>query len=197
MVNVNMIDTIGSGIKRAFRTQRERGFPLPDYELEKADRVVVSISGKVIDENYTRALLSELDLSLDDVIALDKVQKRKGLTEAEQRSLKLKKLIEGRRPNFYVSARVAAATGREVEHVLNSGLEDSHYKELVLTLLRKFGPATPEQINGVLLAKLPTILSDQQKKDKVRNLIQEMSKKDKSIRNTGKRGKGAIWALLD
>ncbi|HKD25968.1 MAG TPA: hypothetical protein VKC66_08605, partial [Xanthobacteraceae bacterium] len=117
--------------------------------------------------------------------------------EAEVKSLKQKRLIEGRRPNFYVSARVAAATGGQVEHVLVSGVEDSHYKELVLTLIRKFGPASPEQINKMLLPKLPSILDEQQRKDKVRNLLQEMSKKDASIRNIGKRGKGAIWALAD
>ena len=34
MVNLNMIDTIGSGIKRMFTRQWERSFPLPDYELD-------------------------------------------------------------------------------------------------------------------------------------------------------------------
>jgi len=195
MVQINMIDTVGSGIRRMFRKQRERGFPLPDYDLSNPNKVIVSIYGKVIDENYTRALLSEPDLNLDDVMALDKVQKRKALTEAELKSLKQKKLIEGRRPNFYVSARVAAATGSEVEHVLNSGIEDSHYKGLVLTLIRKFGPATPEQINKMLLVKLPAILNEQQKKAKIHNLMQEMSKKDGSIQNVGKHGRGARWDI--
>src|SRR5262249_1843584 len=158
MVQINMIDTIGSGIRRMFRKQRERGVPLPDYDLSSTNKVVTSIHGKVLDENYTRALLSEPDLNLDDVIALDKVQKRKALTEAEVKSLKQKGLIEGRRPKFYVSARVAAATGGQVEHVLVSGVEDTHYKELVLTLIRKFGSANPEQINKMLLPKLPSIL---------------------------------------
>jgi ATP-dependent DNA helicase RecG len=31
MVNLNMIDTIGSGIKRMYTRQRERSFPMPDY----------------------------------------------------------------------------------------------------------------------------------------------------------------------
>jgi len=33
MFNLNMIDTIGSGIKRMFEIQRNRFFPLPDYDL--------------------------------------------------------------------------------------------------------------------------------------------------------------------
>lgn len=195
MVQLNMIDTIGSGIPRVFRKQKERGFPMPDYDLSEVGKVVVSISGKVIDENYTRALLSIPALDLEDAIALDKVQKRRSLTDAEQKRLKQKKLIEGRRPSFYVSATVAKATGREVEYVLDSGLDDNHYKNLVLKLIREFGPASPKQISKMLLPKLPGVLSEKQKKAKVRNLVQEMAKADGSIRNAGGRGRGALWEL--
>jgi ATP-dependent DNA helicase RecG len=195
MVQIGMIDTVGSGIRRMFRMQRERGFPLPDYDLTTSNKVVATIYGKVLDENYTRALLNEPDLNLDDVVALDKVQKGKTLNDAEVKALKEKKLIQGRRGRFYVSARVAAVTGGQVEHVLDSGVEESHYKELVLTLIRKFGPVTPVQIGEMLIPKLPRVLSEQQKKAKVRNLVQEMSRDDGSIRNVGKRGVGARWDL--
>lgn len=196
MVQLDMIDTIGSGIRRVFRKQRDRGFPMPDYDLSEAGKVEVLILGKVIDENYTRTLLSETDLDLYDAIALDKIQKRRAPTDAELKSLKKKKLIEGRKPNFYVSARVASATGREVEYVLNSGIEDSHYKELVLKLVREFKSATPGQISKMLLAKLPSILNEKKKKEKLRNLVQEMSRAG-LIKNVGKRGRGAIWTLAD
>ncbi len=39
MVNLGMIDTIGSGIKRMFQKQRDRNFPMPDYDLSEAQRV--------------------------------------------------------------------------------------------------------------------------------------------------------------
>ncbi len=35
MVNLNMIDTIGSGIKRMFTKQRDRNFPIPEYDLSE------------------------------------------------------------------------------------------------------------------------------------------------------------------
>ena len=54
MVNLNMIDTIRSGIKTMFIRQRERNFPMPDYELEESEKVVVRLIGQVHDENYTR-----------------------------------------------------------------------------------------------------------------------------------------------
>jgi len=56
MVNLNMIDTIGSGIKRMFTKQRQRSFPMPDYDLGERGRVKVRIIGTVVDEKYTRLL---------------------------------------------------------------------------------------------------------------------------------------------
>jgi ATP-dependent DNA helicase RecG len=79
--------------------------------------------------------------------------------------------------------------------VLGSGVGDTHYKALVLRLIGEFGSATPEQINQLLLPVLPGVLNEQQRKDKVRNLLQEMARDDQTIRNVGKRGKGAVWAL--
>jgi len=75
MMNLNMIDTIGSGIKRMFETQRQRNFPMPDYELNEPGSVKVRIIGKVVDKKYTRMLVAKSDLELMDVVALDKIQK--------------------------------------------------------------------------------------------------------------------------
>ena len=55
MVNLNMIDTIGSGIKRLFNIQRNKFFPLPEYDLSD-HKVKVTITGKVLDLNYARKL---------------------------------------------------------------------------------------------------------------------------------------------
>jgi ATP-dependent DNA helicase RecG len=44
MVNLNMIDTIGSGINRMFRIQKERFFPLPDFDLKEPGRDTVRSS---------------------------------------------------------------------------------------------------------------------------------------------------------
>ena len=33
MVNLNMIDTVGSGIKRIYNIQKEKFFPLPEYDF--------------------------------------------------------------------------------------------------------------------------------------------------------------------
>lgn len=44
MVELYMVDTIGSGIKRMFYLQRQRLFPMPDYDLSD-NKVKVTIVG--------------------------------------------------------------------------------------------------------------------------------------------------------
>jgi ATP-dependent DNA helicase RecG len=195
MVNLNMIDTMGSGVKRVFRTQRDRFFPLPDYDLSDSQRVKVRLFGKVLDENYSRALMRHADLTLHEVMALDRVQKGQALTDEQFNLLKRRKLIEGRRPNLYVAASVAKAVGQEAAYIRNRGLDKTHYKELVLAYLRQYRQATPAKLEELLLDKLPDILSFEQRKRKVKNLLQEMARVDGSIQNFGGRGLGAIWRL--
>ncbi|MCF6289520.1 MAG: putative DNA binding domain-containing protein [Desulfobacterales bacterium] len=195
MVNLQMIDTIGSGIKRVFSLQRNRFFPMPDYDLADPQRVRVRLSGKILDENYTRLLISKTDLSLIDVIALDKVQKKKNLSDAEFTRLKRLKLIEGRRPNLFVSAHIAEAIHGKADYIRHRAFDKEHYKKLVLSLLKEFGPTSRKEINRLLLEKLPDILTPQQKENKIRNLLQEMSKKDGSIKPQGGPGWHTRWTL--
>ena len=81
MVNVNMIDTMGYGIRRMFLEQRKRFYPLPDIDISDPDNVVVTIHGKVIDPSYTATLMEQKDLPLSTVILLDQVQKRRPSTK--------------------------------------------------------------------------------------------------------------------
>jgi ATP-dependent DNA helicase RecG len=195
MVNLNMIDTIGSGIKRMFTKQRQRNFPMPDFDLSERDRVKVRILGKVIDEKYTRMLMARTDLDLLDVIALDKVQKGKPLTEDEFKALKGKKLVEGRRPNLFVSAEIAAATDTLVDYLKKRGIDKAYGQKMVVELLEKQGQASRQDFDKLLLGKLSDALDDDQKRNFVTNLLQEM-RRDGIIQPVqGKRGKGARWEL--
>ena len=176
MVNLNMIDTIGSGIRRMFIRQRERSFPMPDYELDQPSKVAVRLTGQVLDENYTRLLLSQTELELMDVMALDRVQKKRPLDENAFQRLKARRLIEGRRPNLFVSAKIAAATGDKAAYINNRAFDKAHYKDMVVAFLKKFGEATRRDLDGLLLKKLSDALNDGQKKRFVTNLLQEMKK---------------------
>jgi ATP-dependent DNA helicase RecG len=193
MVNLNMIDTIGSGIKRMFSTQRQRNFPMPDFDLSEPHRVKVWIIGRVIDERYTRMLMARTDLDLLEVIALDKVQKGKPLSEEEFRSLKDKKLVEGRRPNLIVLAAVAAATETKAEYIKKRAFDKDHYKAMIVAYLKKFGGTKREEIHKLLDDKLSDTLGDEQKRNFVMNLLQEM-RRDKVVVVDGK-GPGATWKL--
>jgi ATP-dependent DNA helicase RecG len=193
MVELQMIDTMGSGLKKAFNIQWERFFPLPDYDLTDPQRVKVKLFGKILDENYTRALIRRTSLKLLEVMALDKVQKRTAITETEAKLLKKQGLIEGRRPNFYVTAEIAEITGTQAAYIRNLEFDKVHYKWFVLKYLNNFSQANSKQIEDLLLVKMPDLLTPEQKKNKVRNLLQEMSQKDKTIYNSGSRGKGASW----
>ena len=109
MVNLNMIDTLGYGIHKMYRSQRERFFPLPDYRKSTRDEVVLEMYGHTIDENYSKLLIEKKDdLDLTEVILLDKVQKGRGkdLTRYAINKLKKKKLIEGTNPLFHISSSV-------------------------------------------------------------------------------------------
>jgi ATP-dependent DNA helicase RecG len=197
MVELVMIDTIGSGILKIFTTQRQRFFPLPDYDLSDPKRVEVTLFGKILDENYTRALMRKTDLELHEVMALDKVQKRKPLDNTEFKLLKNNNLIEGRRPNIYVASSVAQLTDKKAAYIRNRGLDKTHYKEMVLEYLRTYQQAAPKELEELLLDKMPDILDDKQKRTRIRNLLQEMSKTDQTIRNAGGRAQGARWVLVE
>ena len=195
MFNLNMIDIIGSGIKRMFTKQRERYFPMPDYDLSEPNRVKVRIIGRVLDENYTRMLMTKRDLTLMDVIALDKVQKGKPLTEEEYRRLKAKKLIEGRRPRLYVSAKVAAEIDTKADYIRKRAFDKGYYKEMIIAYLKEFGEAKRKDIDKLLFDKLSDALTDAQKGNFIRNLLQEMRREGIIRPVEGKRGRGARWEL--
>ncbi len=184
MVSFNMIDSIGSGIKRMFKAQRDRFFPMPDYELDNK-KVKMTLIGKVLDLGYAHVLIKHPDLSLNEIVMLDKVQKRKTLADYEIKHLKEKGLIEGRKPNFHISAQIAEKTEQKADYIKVRGFKDDHYKDMILKYLDQYGSATKEDIDRLILDILPKILDESQKENKVRNLLYSMSKRDKTIVNQG------------
>jgi ATP-dependent DNA helicase RecG len=194
MVNLNMIDTMGYGIHRMFDTQRQRFFPLPDYDLSEPSTVQVTIHGRTLDENYTRLLMEARDLSLAEVMVLDRVQKGQAIPAEAVRRLRQRGLIEGRAPRLRVAAHIADATEDRATYMRHRALDDSHYEQLIIEFLRQFGRATPAEIDRLLEGKLSAALSPEQQQKKVRNLLQKL-RRDGTITNAGKRGKGALWML--
>jgi ATP-dependent DNA helicase RecG len=194
MVNLNMIDTQGGGIKRMFMKQRERFFPMPDYDLSQPERVMVTLRGRVLDERYTRVLMSRSGLDLSTIMLLDKVQKGARIAAEDGKRLRAAKLVEGRYPNLIVAGSVAAATGQKAQHIRNRGFDSRYYRDLVVALVREHQPVSREDIDRLLLDKLPEVLSHEQKLSKVHNLISSLS--GKAIRNAGTR-QSPRWVLIE
>ncbi|WP_374445706.1 ATP-binding protein [Epilithonimonas sp.] len=173
MRNLGMIETQGGGIRKVFNFQKQRFFPLPEFDLSEA-KVKVTIIGKVINEDFAKILIKNPEITLEDTLILDKVQKKKNLTDNEFNYLKKKKFIEGRKGSNYLSFNVIEATKNKellAEYIHNRGLDDKHFKELILEFISKSGKAKRRDIDNLIIPKLSPILTDSKKKNKVTNLL--------------------------
>jgi ATP-dependent DNA helicase RecG len=178
MSHVGMIDKAGFGIKDMFGKQRERYLPLPDYEDSTPNDTIFKVYGQAIDENYSRLLMERADLPIEQVVWLDRVQKHVAIEAGQAAALKRAGLIEGRKPNWHVSAMVAKLTNRQVEYTRSHGLDDVHFKRLVIAHLKRFQSATGDELRRLILDKLPDVLSDAQRRSKATNLLSALSKRD-------------------
>ena len=176
MVNLDMIDTMGMGIKRMFLTQRKRFSPLPEYVQKESKHVDLVIYGKLIDENYSRTLIENEDLSIEEVMALDSIQKKQKISKELAQILKKKKLIERRYPNLFVSACIAQVTNDRAQYIKNRAFDSDHYEQLILKFIDKYGSATKKDIMDLILDKLPDVLDQKQKNKKIENLLTRMKK---------------------
>ncbi len=195
MVELNLIDTQGGGIKRMFETQRRRSFPLPDYDLSTPGMVSVSLAGRILDERYTRLLMERTDLDLMQVMLLDRVQKGQRIARDDHRRLKAAGLVEGRYPRLIVAGIVAKAAGEAGRHIREKGFDKQYYLDLILALVREHEPVNRKDVDQLLLPKLPDRLTGEQKRRKVHNLMQELRRAGK-IENRGTRAQPA-WYIKD
>ena len=196
MANLNMIDTIGGGIRKMFTVQKDRFFPLPSYDLSKPNEVTVKIAGKVLDENYTQLLIENPNVDIRIVMLLDKVQKREKINKEEANLLKKQKLIEGRHPNIFITSRVAVSAADKAKYIKYRGFNNAHYKKMIIDFIKEYSSASKKEINDLLMDKISDALSERQKQSKINNLLFSMSSRDKTIRNDGSKKKSK-WVLAE
>jgi len=192
MKNLDMKETQGGGIRKIFNFQRQRFFPMPDYDLIDG-KFKVTITGKLLNEDFARILIKNPSLTLEDILMLDKVQKQKSVSGDEFKYLKKLKLIEGRKNNIYLSAKVIEPINDEelkAEYIANKSFDDNHFKDMIVGYLKKFGKTKRSALVNLVIPKLSAILSDVQKKKKLDNFLL-------SLRTSGKiktAGYG-VWVL--
>lgn len=193
MRNVHMVDTEGGGIKKLYEQQKKRFFPMPEYDTSNG-KVTVGIEGKVIDEQFARILVSVPDLSMSDLILLDKVQKQKRLTDEEVKYLRKKKFIEGRKNNLFLSKNITLSTGNvglKSTYVKNKSFDDEYFRRLIVQYIQKFGSASRAEIVMLLKEKLSDALTDTQKENKITNLLSYLR-----IHNVIKTNGKKRWVLV-
>lgn len=171
MVKLNMIDTQAMGIRRVFRIQQEKYFPLPDYDFSIPNQVGVTVYGKVLDENYSRVLFENPDFDLSTVYLIDRVQKHMPISKDAVKHLRKLGIIEGKMPNIYVSAKVAETMDTKTQYVKNKAFDDEYYKKLIISYLEVYSSGKKQDFIMLLSDKLPDTLDDKQKKSKVKNLL--------------------------
>jgi ATP-dependent DNA helicase RecG len=195
MAELNMIDTMGYGIRDMYTGQARRYFPMPDYDLSEPAAVEMTLYGGVVDIAYSRLLIQKTNLLLTDVLALDRVQKKLPIPDEAANRLRKAGLIEGRKPNYFVSAVIASATANKADYIRTRAQDDEFYAKLVMDYLKQFGQANRAEINTLLLDKLSEALDAEQKEKKIGNLLTKLRRAGR-IKNTGSRGQ-PLWKLAE
>lgn len=194
MGKFNMIDTQSMGIRRVFKIQQEKYFPLPDYDLTVSRQVGVVVYGKVLDENYSRVLFDNPDFDLTTVYLIDRVQKHEQISKEAVQYLRKLGVIEGKVPGIYISARVAQSIDEKAQYIKNKGFDDDYYRKLIVDYLTKFGKASRKEIRNLLNDKLPDILSSVQKENKIKNILYSLKNSGVIVRDSDNNQK-SNWIL--
>ncbi|MFT3944175.1 MAG: putative DNA binding domain-containing protein [Ancrocorticia sp.] len=187
MTELNLIDHMGNGIYRIAQDQIHRFLPLPSYDLSDPDEVKLTIYGAVIDPEYTRLLMVRTDLPIEDIVALDRVQKGLPITDEAVARLRSARLVEGRRPHLRVSQDIAKLTGNLPKYLRERPQPDAHYAKLVLDLIDTLGSASRRDIDLMLMPLLHD-LSVPEKAKQIGNLLTRM-RRNGQIKNRGSRAK--------
>ena len=157
---------------------------IDNYDISDETHTIVTIHGKLLDENYTNLLNDNPDLPLEDVIALDKVQKKQEINENELNRLRALKLVKGRATLLQI-----------VGDKKHTRLSNSDLKEKILDLLKEKNSASREDIENLIMPLLPLDLPFEKRQKKISNVLVELSSKDKKIKNVSPSIKYSVWEL--
>lgn len=177
MVMFKMIDSETTGIRRVFTIQREKFFPLPDYDFSEQNKVEVCIYGKEINEKFKYLLYDNENLDLATVYLLDQVQKGKRISKEAAAHLRKYQLVEGRVTNLYLAAPLAKTTEEKADYIKHKGFDNKYYQDLIIDYLQQFGQANRAELRKLLLDKFPDGLSEKQKDRKILTLLTALKRR--------------------
>lgn len=114
----------------------------------------------------------------------------------EKQLLRKLKVIEGKVPNIFLSASISETIGEKSQYVKNKAFDDQYYKDLIVQYLKQYKKAKKKDIRALLWDKLPEIMEDKQKEDKIRNLLASMRRKE-IITTDSKNQQRSSWILVE
>jgi ATP-dependent DNA helicase RecG len=192
------VDVSGRGINFIYQKQLDKYFPAPDFISHCDDfyneTFKIRIYGKVIDQKFSEILINHPDFNILKIVFLDKIQKgfgeEVGINDANK--LKEEKLIEGRRPQYLLSKKVAEILGKEAEYSEKKGSSNDEIAQTILKLLE----ASPDGRNRRDIDKecyhmISTLKNDKQKDKMIENILAKL-KKNGLIEKKGEK-RNAIW----
>ncbi|MDZ7764391.1 MAG: hypothetical protein U5K00_08175 [Melioribacteraceae bacterium] len=106
------------------------------------------------------------------------MQKNKPISKEESTFLRKKNLVEGRYPNIYISSNISRVSGDKSSYIKNLAFDKKYYKDLVINFINEYNEATRAEINELLINKISDVLTTEQKRRKIKNLLYEMAHKD-------------------
>lgn len=175
MVELKMVDTIGSGIRRMFNLQKQRFFPMPDYDFSD-NKVKLTIVSKVLDMDYASMLAKDHSLNLMELELLSRIQMHRNLTDYEIAYLRRRKLVEGRKNALYIAKTVASNIGKKADYTRNKGLDDKYYKDLLSKFIKQHKKVSRKDVDDLLFTKLPDALTEKQKLTKIGHLLSALKR---------------------
>jgi len=109
--------------------------------------------------------------------------------------LRRKGLVEGKKPNIIISAKVAQITGQKAAYTRSKAFTKQQYFDWIIKGIKDHGTLSRTDIDALLMNRLSDLYTDKQKKEKINNLISDLRKLGK-IKNTGSDFKSE-WVLIE
>ena len=136
------------------------------------------------------------DFDLETVFLIDCVQKGIKIDKEAVKYLRKLNIIEGKMPNIFLSATISETIGEKDRYVKNKAFDNQYYKDLIIKYLEQYGSAKRKDVQTLLWDKLPEIMGDKQKEDKIRNLLTSLRKQGIIRTDSGNQQKSS-WILAD
>ena len=139
--------------------------------------MAVRLYGNASNDKYIKLLKDNKDLSLEDCILLDAVQKGHRLSESDAKNLLERGLVEGEYPDLTISLSIARQTKQLPEYTKVKGLERDKIKQMALQFIQNAGEdgAKKNSILDYLKEVLPQRNSQEQNLRLLGNILSEMN----------------------